>query len=344
MNYRAFGKTNLMVSEIGLGCSYLGGTLEQGYSKKSIDVLYYAYERGINFFDTADIYSQGKSEEIIGKAFRNHRDKVIIATKVGYYLSTTGSIAAKLKPIMRPLISKFSGIRRSAQKIRSSQKQQNFSREYMMKAVENSLKRLRTDYLDILQLHNPPKEILEKGDVFDTLDDLKKEGKIRYYGISCRTVKDALICFKYPNISSIQITVNLLEQEALQCLMPHVHRQNIALIARQPLAGGTLVGSHLTTKRLGHDEMSSDIQEKLRKAEEYQFLAKSGSKTMVQAALQFVLQLHGVSVAIVGTSKQRHLNEILDALSMPELTNEELNKIYSISTSANGEYSLSMTV
>ncbi|KRT66121.1 MAG: aldo/keto reductase [Candidatus Dadabacteria bacterium CSP1-2] len=337
MNYRTFGNTNLMVSEIGLGCSYLGGTLEQEYSMESIKILYYAYDQGINFFDTADIYSQGKSEEIIGKAFKNNRDKVIIATKVGYYLSTMGSIASRLKPIIRPFVRKFSGIRKSAQKIRSSQKQQNFSREYIMKAVENSLERLRTDYLDLLQLHNPPKELLERGDVFNTLDYLQKQGKIRYYGVSCRTVNDALNCLKYPNISSIQITVNLLEQEAIQCLLPHVRKQNIALIARQPLAGGILVGSHLTTKRLGYDEVSDDIQEKLKKAEKFQFLTKNGSKNMVQATFQFVLQLHGVSVAIVGTSKQQHLDEILNTLSVPELTYEELSKIYSIGTSANSD-------
>jgi len=330
MNYKYFGNTDLEVSEMGFGCSRLGGTLTHMNDKEVTGLLLKAFDNGINFYDTADSYGQGNSEKIIGKVFKDKRNSIIIATKAGYCLSSIVDFATQIKPLLRGLVRLSPSVKRSIQRTPFTQARQNFSPVYLTKSIERSLKRLQTYYIDLFQLHSPPTHILETGEIFETLEILKSQGKIRYYGVSCRTVEDALLCLRYPGISSIQVGINLLEQGAITKLLPFTKKTNIAIIARQPFASGFLAKN----LREVNNELypQEEFEDKIKKVERFQFLAKEGVCTMAQAALRFVLQLDGVSVVIPGMSNQKHLEENLATLAMSSLTKEELAIITSVTT------------
>src|SRR5688572_8553181 len=191
MQMRAFGHTGLRVSEFGLGCARIGGIF-QGNVSGFLDLIAAARDGGITFFDTADMYSQGESETLVGRAFRGRRDRVVIASKAGYALPGRRKLIARLKPIVRPLL-KHLRIRRDQlpSAVRGTVTQ-DFSPAYLERAVEASLRRLRTDYLDVLQLHSPPVEIIRRGTWQAALDKLQRAGKVRYYGVACDSVEAGL--------------------------------------------------------------------------------------------------------------------------------------------------------
>jgi aryl-alcohol dehydrogenase-like predicted oxidoreductase len=324
MQYKKFGTTDLEVSAMGLGCSRLGGSFGGSGDKEAIATLQQAFDSGINFYDTADSYGQGKSETLLGKTFKNQRDQVIFSTKAGYCLSAAGSLAAKVKPLVKPLIGVIKSVLKSQNssldQARGSFLQQDFSADYLKQSVEGSLKRLGTDYIDLFQLHSPPSTELQSGEVFLTLDSLQQQGKIRYYGVSCDTIEDALLCLQYPNVSSIQVEINLLEQRALQQLLPNAQTKGKAIIARQPFASGKLL-------KLDDDGTADDHL----KVSQYLQLSTNAARPITQFALQFLLQLEEISVVIPGASRPTHLQDNLAALSAPPLTAEELAAIAAIS-------------
>ncbi len=329
MNSRRFGSTDMKVSEIGVGGGRLGATLRRGTSGDVAKMLLAAFDSGITFYDTADSYGQGKSEEIIGSALKKNRDEIVIATKIGYRLSTAAGFAAKLKPVLRPFIQSLRPLRQFAAKARASQMSQDFSAAYIRDAVEASLHRLQTDRIDLYQLHSPPSDILKSGEVFSVLDQLRSEGKIRYYGVSCLTVEDAVISLEHPGVSSVQVAINLLEREAITKLLPVCKERKVAVIARQPFASGFLVQSQAEINSHAALVDQESIAKKTRAAAEFRFLA-NGSRSMAQAAIQFILRQDGVSVVLPGTSSIEHLRENLGALTAPPLTNSEMSVIRSV--------------
>lgn len=304
MEYKKFGNTNLTVSTIGLGCSRLGGNLQGGSRQEAQTLLQEALEQGINFYDTADSYGQGQSEKLLGKAFKRQRDRVIFASKAGYHLSSLATFAAKFKPILKPLVRSLRPQTAALGQAKSSVLRQNFARDYLQQAVEGSLRRLNTDYLDLFQLHSPPKEILQTEEVWQTLENLQAQGKVRYYGVSCDTVEDALICLQQPKLSSIQLEINLLEQEAITRVLPLAMQKQVAVIGRQPFASGRL----LTVE----NSLGASLQQ---------------GRNFLQTALQFVLQQDGISVVLAGVSSCQHLKTNLDALKATPLSLEELKNI-----------------
>jgi len=329
MKYRIFGNTGIKVSEIGLGCSNVGKTFFNMEKDSSLRLLNRAYELGINFFDTADVYRFGNSEKIIGEAFKNKRTEVIIATKVGYNQPPFIARPAKLlMPIsIQKQLQKI--LKNFRKKHKTSFFSRDFSPEFINKAINQSLKRLNTDYIDLYQLHNPPPEVIEHGEVFNTLDNLKKEGKIRFYGVSAGTVSDALFCLKNSNVSSLQIAFNIIMQEAKKELFPLAKQKGVAIIARVPFARG------LITSKMNIETSTKPIDKSLlnryrTKVEEFSFLINK-NRSITQAALQFILSHPQVSVVIPGTRKITNLEENVKALESPDLTDEELEKIRSIS-------------
>jgi aryl-alcohol dehydrogenase-like predicted oxidoreductase len=276
-------------------------------------------EQGINFYDTADSYGQGKSERLLGQTFKQKRDQVIFATKAGYTLSSLGGLAASIKPLLKPLVQLLRAKKQSLSQARRNLLRQNFASDYLIQAVEASLQRLQTDYLDLFQLHNPATALLESGEVWQTLDLLKQQGKIRYYGVSCATLADALLCLRHPGLSSVQVEMNLLEPAAIAQLLPSALQANKAVIARQPFASGRLLK---TESAAFTGEGTADAR-----SQKYQDFAQKHSRTLVQTALQFVLQQRGVAVVIAGSSSPRHLQENLQALQTPPLTDAELMAI-----------------
>ena len=328
MNYRRFGSTDMKVSEIGLGGGRLGATLRRGTSAEMIKMLREAFDSGITFYDTADIYGQGKSEDLIGRALKKHRNEIVIATKTGYRLSTAAGLAAKLKPALRPFIRSFRPLRRFAATTRSSQMSQDFSAGHIRDSIEGSLRRLQTDRIDLYQLHSPPRDILRSGEVFSTLDELKSQGKIRYYGVSCLTVEDAVISLQQPGVSSVQVAINLLEREAITRLLPLSKARIVAVIARQPFASGFLTQSQAEIDSPAAVDQDL-LERKARAAAAFRFLANK-TRSMAQAAIQFTLCQDGVSVVLPGTSSIEHLRENLGALTAPSLTDREMSIIDSV--------------
>lgn len=326
MNYRSFGSTPLKVSEVGFGCSRLGGTVESKSDKEVVSTLLEAFDRGVNFYDTADIYAQGRSERLLGEAFKNKRTAVIIATKAGYHLTTAESFGARLKPLLRPLLRMMPGLRKSVQWARAAQRDQDFSPDHLRRAIDESLRRLQTDYLDVFQLHSPASPVIEAGQFIETLENARSQGKLRSYGVSCRSIEDAWLCLRYPGVSSVQIPVNLLEFKGVSSFLASAEPKKVAVIARQPLASGFLARSAALLKPADLWVSEEEFKAKLAQAQAYQFLDMGDRRTTAQAALQFVLRLPGVSVVIAGMSSRKHLNENLAVPACP-LTADEIAQI-----------------
>jgi aryl-alcohol dehydrogenase-like predicted oxidoreductase len=329
MEYRSFGKTDLKVSEIGFGCQSLGGGLYYRDDSESIMTLKQAFDSGINFYDTSDHYSQGISERLIGRAFKDRRNRVILSSKAGTLYSSIGSLTLRMRPLLRPMSYLLRPMKISLHLMRASQKSSDFSAEYLTKAVHESLRRLQTDYLDLFQLHKPPSSILERGDFCETLEKLKDQGKIRYYGVSCARMDDSLICLKHSGISSIQVGISLLDQEAITKLLPVSQEKKLAIIARNPRAQGHLTNNLSDITAETYAKNQREYEDRKNRARKFQFLIKK-NRTLAQAALQFVLQLDGVSVVIPRAINREQLEENLGALTAPPLTKEELERIFSI--------------
>lgn len=295
MQYRPFGTTGLLVSEIGFGCLRLAGTsIERKDRKEVLKTLGEALDSGVNFFDTADMYGQGRSEELLGEALRGRRSGTIVATKAGYVLSRFGTFAAALKPYVRPFVRALPSMNKSVAKVRSSAVAQDFSNQYLTTAIDCSLRRLRTDYIDLFQLHNPPASALESGEFCEAVEKAKAAGKIRWCGVSCRRPEDAELCFRYTGIAAVQIEINVLNLAAASTVVSNADAQHVAVIAREPLASGALLSS------VADDRTTASCS-----------VSRNGT---AETALQTVLRIGGVSVVIVGMSSRAHLRENLKAL------------------------------
>jgi len=312
MRTRAFGNTALKVSEFGLGCARLGGVF-QSNSRGFLDLLAFAFESGITFYDTADMYSQGESESLIGKALRKHRDRIVIASKAGYSLPARRKLAGRIKPLLRPVV-RLLKLRRD--RLPSGSRgalSQDFSPRYLRTAVEGSLRRLRTDYLDVFQLHSPPLDVVERGEWLSGLEELKRVGKIRYYGIAVDSIDAGLAALRYPGVSSVQFTLNLLEQGAAAELFPQAEARGVGGIARECLANGLLVKAPDQIDLKGY--CSSPEQEQKRAAQLAELRATSNSgETVLQKALAYPLSVPGVSVALLGARSIEQLRPLLAAV------------------------------
>ena len=313
MLVRQFGKTDLRVSEFGLGCARIGGIF-QGNAGGFVNLLRAAFDGGITFFDTADMYSQGESESLVGRAFRHDRHKVIIASKAGYVLPTQRRLVARIKPFVRPLI-RLLKLKRSAlpSAVRGAPTQ-NFSAPYLRQAVEASLRRLRTDHLDLYQLHSPSAEAVTRGDWLPALEDLKRAGKIRYFGISVDTIEAGQAALQYPAISSLQLVVSMLERRPSQALVPLAHEKGVPVIGRECLANGLLVKEE---KDIDLAAFFSTPEERAQRADElteYRRTARDRGIPLATLALEYASGLPGVGVSLLGTKSEPQLRDLLRML------------------------------
>ena len=306
---RRFGATDLTVSEFGLGCARIGGIFKQ-QPGEFLDILSFALDSGINFFDTADMYSQGESESLVGRAFRRRRDQVVIASKAGYVLPSQRRLIARLKPIVRPLIGALKLSRSRLPGAVSGALAQNFSPGYLRRALEGSLRRLKTDYLDIFQLHSPPLEVVEPGEWLHTLQSLKQEGKIRYYGVSCDEAEGTLAALNHPGISSIQVPLNLLERSALPAL-PIARELGVGVIVREALANGLLVKELSPEQVRSYCRSDEEAVAKAARVQGYRATAAQHESSVSQLALHYVSTLEGVSVTLLGVSRLEQLDSLL---------------------------------
>ncbi len=310
MLLRAFGKTDLLVSEFGLGCARIGGVF-QNDTRGFINLLSAARDAGINFFDTADMYSQGESESLIGRAFRGLRNRVVIASKAGYSLPKRRRLAARLKPILRPAI-RLLGIRRDRlPAVARGALAQDFSAAYLRHAVEGSLRRLRTDYLDLFQLHSPPAEVVQRGEWEPTLDALKRAGKIRHYGVSCDTMEAGLAALQYPGVSSIQFPLSLLERRAVEALVPRSRAQGVAGIARECLANGLLAKRPEEIDLAAYCQSAEEQDLRREQLADCRRRALESGNSLTHVALDYVTRIEGVSVSLLGVRSVEQLRGLL---------------------------------
>lgn len=328
MIYKTLGKTGLKSSALGMGCSGIGRSLHNNNEEESLKTLVEAFESGINFFDTAPNYSEGNSEKLIGRALKVHRDKVIIASKVGVTFTSAGMLVKKIKPFLNPIKGILTPIKKKLPNLYHSQRRSNFSKEFIFKTIEESLKRLQTDYLDLLLLHHPTNQILETGDFCEAFELLKSQGKVRFYGVSCDSIEQALLSLKLDGVSVIQIELNMIDIDPIKDILPVTISNNIGVISRLPLAKGLLTDNISDTKAERWAYNWKVFEERKRKAERLKFL-KNENRTMPQAALNFLIQLNGVSVTLPGFSNRKHLNEIIGSFSALPLNQEEIERIYS---------------
>lgn len=318
MRCRKFGRFDLEVSEIGFGAWAIGGPASLGEhvtgwgevdDDVSVRTLEACLDLGINFVDTADAYGNGHSEELIGQVFSKRRDQVIICSKGGNRVTPEG------------------------------QWTKDFSPKWIRQACEGSLRRLRTDYIDIYLFHTPRGEMRLVPEEFAVLEQLKAEGKIRYYGISVGTAQDGLDVLECGCAEAIQVVYNILEPEAEKEFLPSAARQGVGVIDRVPLASGFLTGKYKADVVFGENDHRSRfsrerIEGYVRQVEKLGELTADGSRTMTQLALQFCLTNPAVSVVIPGAKTPEQLRQNAMASELGPLSESELTKISQIVSSS----------
>ena len=294
MQYRTLGRTGLRVSEVGFGAWAIGGPSKLGEVEigwgavddaASLAAIEAAYDAGVTFFDTSDAYGAGRSEQLIGKALKSKRTQVVVATKVGN----------------RTIEGKWI---------------KDFSRAWIVQAAEASLARLGMDYIDLYQLHSPSDTAAYLPEAFEALTQLKRQGKIRYGGVSVGPAAHGPWVIQHTPADTIQVVYNLLDREPEQELLPAAIRHNIGIIARVPLASGFLTGKFSPDTTFPPDDHRSKTYspEKVRRmvdqVQRLGFLTEGKRKTLAQAALQYCLASPAVSVVIPGakTPEQARAN------------------------------------
>ena len=309
MKFNEFGNTGMSVSEIGFGGSRIGGVFaDKNSTQESLNVLSKSLDSGITFYDTADMYAQGESESLIGTAFRGRRDRVILATKGGYCLPARRNLLKRIKPWVRPVVQALGLKRAKLPPGMAGALSQDFSPPYLTKALESSLRRLQTDYVDLYQLHSPRAPFLESpafGEALQTLERLKEQGKLRFYGVATEVPEDAPFCLSAPGISSLQIGFGVLDFEALeQGTLASAAARGLGVIARGCFGGGLL--------KEGLDEAALQAATpKWRRILALRSLGRSTGRSPLDIALQFCRGTPAVSVTLLGMRVESQLRDNL---------------------------------
>lgn len=240
MQHRKLGRTDLEPSVLGFGCSMIA-SLATRHSRVEVEsTIQEARAAGVTFFDTADVYGQGDSERMLGKLFAHQRDGVTICTKAGLTVGPVEGLIRLVKPVVNPVMRRWSTARVATRQARERQERQCFDRNYLSRRIEGSLRRLNMDWIDLFLLHNPPVDLPQQEGVFDVLNTLKAQGKIRHYGVSCRTVEDAYLWLTQPDIACLQIPVDRNSIGAAIPLLEQAYTRGVGVIAREVLAQGAL--------------------------------------------------------------------------------------------------------
>ena len=315
MKKRPFGTNKTMVSEVGLGTWQIGGSWGTVEDETAMKILQTASDAGITFFDTADVYGDGRSEKFIGKFLKSQRDSFFVATKLG-----------------RGGDPGWPG---------------NFTPEAMIRHTDASLSRLGVERLDLIQLHCIPQDVLADGAVFDVLRDLKKQGKIADFGASVESVEEGLICLKEEGIASLQVIFNIFRQKLITDLFSKAKEKEVSIIARVPLASGLLSGKmtkNTTFDESDHRNFNRDgasfnvgetfagvpFEKGVELAEELKTMKPEGM-TLAQMALRWILDFDAVSVVIPGASRPSQVLDNAAISDLPPLSDElhkQLEKFY----------------
>ncbi len=310
MHYRALGRTGWKVSEISFGAWAIGGAWGQVSDEDSMAALHQAIDCGINFIDTADVYGNGRSERLIAKLRKDRRgnSEIIVATKAGRRLPR--------------------------------QTVEGYSRENLTGWIEDSLRNLSTNTLDLVQLHCPPTALYDGPEVFGILDDLVKAGKIRYYGVSVEKVDEALKAIEFPNVQTVQIIFNCFRHRPAELFFARAKQQEVGILARVPLASGLLTGKlqrdstfaaddHRNFNRqgkafdVGETFSGVDYEVGLVAVEEIRKLLPA-DVSMSQFALRWILMFDAVTCAIPGGKRSQQVADNCGASELPALSSDAI--------------------
>lgn len=311
MEYRQLGKTHMKISELSFGTWAIGGAWGKTNDKESLEGLARAIDAGVNFFDTADVYGDGHSEELLAKATKGREDQIYIATKF-----------CRAGDIHDPA---------------------NYSYESVSNYVENSLRRLQRDQLDLIQIHCPPIEIIRDGSVFEVLDKLQEQGKIRHYGVSVETVEEGLVSMENPNVATLQVIFNIFRQKPIDELFPVAKEKNVGILARVPLASGLLTGKFSKDHQFEEDDHRNfnkdgdafnvgetfagiEFNKGVELSRQLDWIAE-GRGNMTRAALRWILHHDAVTSVIPGFKTVKQVEDNLKAIEVPPFTDEELEQL-----------------
>ena len=315
MNYRQLGNTDLKLSELSFGTWAIGGSWGKTNDEESLKGLEHAINAGVNFFDTADVYGDGHSEELLAKATKGMEDKVHIATKF-----------CRAGDVHNP---------------------ETYSEESVRNYCEKSLQRLERERIDLYQIHCPPIEILKDGSVFNVLDKLQAEGKIRHYGVSVETVEEGLLSLENPNVKALQVIFNIFRQKPLEELFPRAMQNGTGILTRVPLASGLLTGKfnkdtgfeaddhrHFNKDgehfNVGETFAGLEFEKGVELSKKLQWIANN-RETMTRGALRWILDQEAVTTVIPGFKTVKQVEDNLaatDVVSFSEKEQKVLQEFY----------------
>ena len=317
MKKRILGKTGFEVSEIGTGTWQVGGKWGSDFSHRNADaILNASIDNGVNFIDTADVYSDGESEKAVGRLVHSRKERIYVATKCG----------RKLSPHI----------------------DQSYQPDALRKFVEASLTNMGLETLDLIQLHCPPTETYNRPEIFELFDTLKKEGKILNLGVSVEKIDEALKAIEYENVTTVQIIFNMFRQRPSEHFFAEAARKNVGIIARVPLASGLLSGKFTPSTKFSKDDHRTfnrngeafdkgetfsgiDYQKGLSAVEEIKKLFPPAAN-LSAIALKWILMFREVSCVIPGASSPDQILSNILASELPGLSLEQMGNIKQIYT------------
>jgi aryl-alcohol dehydrogenase-like predicted oxidoreductase len=308
MQYRDLGRTGFKVSTISFGAWAIGGSWGATDDRESLAALHRAVDLGVNFFDTADVYGDGRSERLLAQLKRERREPIVIATKAGRRLNPHTA--------------------------------EGYTRANLAAFVERSLANLGADALDLVQLHCPPTQVYYMPEAFDALDGLVKQGKLKHYGVSVEKVEEAIKAIEYPGVESVQIIFNLFRQRPADLFFRLAAERQVGILARLPLSSGMLAGKmtrasafaaedHRAFNRHGEafdrgETFSGvDFETGLRAVELLRPLVPDGW-SMAQFAMRWILMHDAVTCAIPGAKRPAQVEENARAADLPALSPEAM--------------------
>jgi aryl-alcohol dehydrogenase-like predicted oxidoreductase len=308
MNYRPLGRTGWKVSDISFGAWAIGGFWGQVSEQDALATLHEALDCGVNFIDTADVYGDGRSERLIARLRKERKQEIIVATKAGRRLPR--------------------------------QTVEGYSRKNLAGWIEDSLRNLNTDAIDLLQLHCPPTELYGRAEVFSMLDEFVKEGKLRFYGVSVEKVEEALKAIEHPNVQSVQIIFNCFRPKPAEEFFPRAKEKKVGILARVPLASGMLTGKlrrdstfakddHRNFNRygemfdVGETFSGVDYDLGLQAVDELRRWVPAGT-SMPQFALRWIVMFDAVTCAIPGGKRPDQVTDNCRASDLPPLSPEAM--------------------
>jgi aryl-alcohol dehydrogenase-like predicted oxidoreductase len=311
MQYRPLGRTGFQVSTISFGAWAIGGTWGDVDDTESLQALHAALDAGVNFFDTADVYGDGRSERLLAKLRSERSEHFVVATKAGRRLP--------------------------------QQTVAGYTRENLTRFVERSLQNLKVDAIDLLQLHCPPTDLYYRPEVFGYLDDLVRAGKLRFYGVSVERVEEALKAIEYPNVQSVQVIFNMFRQRPADLLLARARQRQVGIIARLPLSSGLLTGKLARDTRFSADDHRSfnregqafdrgetfsgiDYELGLELVEELRGIVPQ-DMTLTSLALRWILMSEAVSCAIPGARRPAQVAANVLAADLPPLSPQVMEAV-----------------